>query len=94
MLDKVRSALYNRENAGRTLSRKGGEDMTDTRLLKSKMVLADITTKEIADATGLRREAIQKKLRGVTEFSLEQAQAVRKLLNLTDDEFEEIFFSK
>lgn len=68
--------------------------MIDTRKLKSKMVLADVTTKDIGGVTGLRADSVRRRLRGEMEFSLSEAQAVRKLLNLTDDEFEEIFFSE
>lgn len=68
--------------------------MVDTKLLKVKMILEDVTTKDIAEALDLTCDAVRRKVRGSSFFSLEQAQAVKKILNLTDEDFQSIFFSE
>lgn len=68
--------------------------MVDTKLLKAKMILEDVTTKDIAESLDLTCDAVRRKVRGSSFFSLEQAQAMKKILNLTDEEFQSIFFSE
>ena len=68
--------------------------MINTKVIRAKMILEDVTTKDIAEALEITCDAVQKKIRGVSFFSLEQARILKKLLRLTNEEFEEIFFSE
>lgn len=64
------------------------------RLLKSKMVLADDTTTELAEYLGQSRQNVHNKLIGLTAFSLQDVSAISKRYNLTNAEIYEIFIKR
>ena len=64
------------------------------RLLKSKMVLADDTTTELAEYLGQSRQNVHNKLNGTTMWSLQDVSAIKKRYNLTNTEIYEIFIKR
>ena len=65
--------------------------MTNIRKLKATMFLKEIDTKTLASKCGLDYKNLLRKLRENNDWSLKQVQAVSKALELTDEEFVEIF---
>lgn len=72
---------------------KGSEKMIQKNILKAKMVLEEKTQPQIAKVLGLSLPSVSKKINGVTKFSIEEIKKLRKYLNLTTEEVEEIFLS-
>ena len=64
------------------------------RRLKAAMVLAGITAEQIATALDVDKATVYRKLSGKSEFVVSEAAILRKVLHLSDDEFNSIFFNQ
>ena len=54
--------------------------MFDKNLLKSELVLKDLTLEKLGKLLGLSKPTMSKKLNGVSEFTLSEIQALSKIL--------------
>ena len=64
----------------------------NVKALKKKMIDAEVTPADIARILRLPRNYVYKKINGQSALSLEQANKIGELLNLTDEEYGNIFF--
>lgn len=65
----------------------------DRKKLKIAMIQANIKNVELAAALGISKGALQYKLNGQREFRANELKKMFSLLNLTQDQFFEIFFA-
>lgn len=69
-----------------------GENMTNTNLLRKKIDESGYKLRFVASKLGITYQGFLKKINNETEFKASEMQILRELLNLTDAEFEQIFF--
>lgn len=67
--------------------------MIDSRMLRSKMLLKDVTQEKLAEVLGYNRTNINKKINNKMAVSLRDVELIQKLLDLTNDEVCDIFLS-
>ena len=67
--------------------------MINKQLLKSKMILREITQPQIAKKLGLSITSINQRINGNIIFKPKEIKEIRKLLDLSNDETVEIFLS-
>lgn len=67
--------------------------MINKQLLKSKMILREITQLQIAKKLGLSITSINQKINGNIIFKPKEIKEIRNLLDLSNDETVEIFLS-
>lgn len=67
--------------------------MTNTSLLRKKIDESGYKLCFIASKLGITYQGFLKKINNETEFKASEMQILRELLNLTDAEFEQIFFT-
>ncbi len=67
--------------------------MTNVILLKKKIDESGLKTAFIAKECGLSTQGLYNKINGKTEFTQYEIAVLKKLLDLTNDEAETIFFS-
>ena len=60
--------------------------------LKSHMAGLGITQGELAEALGLSKSAISRRLSGEVAFSVDEIKRIKKILKLTEKETYSIFF--
>lgn len=65
----------------------------DTKLLKSKMVLAGKRPKDLCEAAGIGESTFYKKLKGISDFTKPEIEAIAKEIGLNRTEVMDIFFS-
>lgn len=68
--------------------------MTDFALLKEKIKETGMTMKAIAEKTGILRETLYNRLNGKGEFSASEIIALSKVLSLSNEIRDEIFFGE
>ena len=66
--------------------------MTNSELLKEKIEESGMTMVAIARKTGIKRETLYNKLSGKSEFTASEIVAMSKVLRLSVEEREAIFF--
>ena len=66
--------------------------MTNTKLLKSIMVLRGFTQGALADEVGLTRQAFSRKLHNKAMFNQLEISAIARVLSLDCTEINDIFF--
>lgn len=66
--------------------------MIDTKLLKSRLVLAGLTTKAFADALGWSKSTAYRKISGHVAFTATEIQRCVDLLQLDMQTAQDIFF--
>ena len=66
--------------------------MTNTRLLKAKMVLHNDTVSKLADCLGVNRQNASVKINGKRDFKQSEIAKIVDRYNLTFDEVREIFW--
>jgi len=64
----------------------------ETKLLKSKMVLAGKSPKDLCRAAGIGESTFYKKLRGVSDFTKPEIEAIAREIGLNREEVMDIFF--
>lgn len=67
--------------------------MTNTRLLKAKMIMNGDTIQTLADSIGINRVNASKKINGKREFKQHEIAVIFRRYKLTYEEIESIFFS-
>lgn len=67
--------------------------MTNTSLLRKKIDESGYKLRFIASKLGITYQGFLKKINNETEFKASEMQILIELLNLTDAEFEQIFFT-
>ncbi len=70
-----------------------GDIMTNTNLLRKKIDESGYKLRFIASKLGITYQGFLKKITNETEFKASEMQILRELLNLTDSEFKQIFFT-
>lgn len=65
----------------------------NVRMLKAKMVNEGVSTKQLGKFLDLSKSSIYLRMSGMTEFRLPEVAKIRLLLELSDEETIQIFFS-
>lgn len=68
--------------------------MTNTEELRKCIAKSGISVTFLANKLGITREGLYNKLNNVTEFKASEIAKCAKLLNLSDEERNRIFFAK
>ena len=68
--------------------------MLNSIALKKKMLEKQLQNKDVAEKLGISRSAVQRKLKGETEFSRVEINRLIHLLKLENKEVMEIFFDQ
>jgi len=71
----------------------GGIIVTNGKLLKEIAKAKQITLQEIAEALGLTRQGLSKKIENRSEFRVSEVAKISKLLELSEKQKREIFFA-
>ena len=66
----------------------------NSKLLKEKMVLRDMTTVAISKYIGINRSSWFRNITGKTEFTRREISLIASALSLDEEELIEIFFAK
>lgn len=66
--------------------------MTDTVALKDAIRNSGMSLTYIADTLGITRYALYKKIDNITEFKASEIVTLKRILNLSDKERDDIFF--
>ena len=61
-------------------------------LLRSKIMEKGYSNIEFAELIGIKKTALYRKLKGITEFKASEIQKISKALNLTNSQIIDIFF--
>lgn len=67
--------------------------MMDTIALKEKMLRRNVHNKDVAKELGISLSALQRKLKGTTQFSREELKILISYLEMSKDEVMFIFFN-
>lgn len=67
--------------------------MVNTDKLRGKMREKRYTIQTLAQAVNLSKTGLFNKIHGKKEFLCSELQTIKKVLNLTEEEFESIFFA-
>lgn len=67
--------------------------MTDTKLLRDHIAKSGFKLAYLAEQLGITRQALQKKIENDSEFKASEVDRLSKLLNLSVEEKEGIFFA-
>lgn len=67
--------------------------MTDSKKLSKEIENSGITITAIAKKIGITREGFYKKLNNETEFKASEISALQRILNLSNEKRDEIFFA-
>ena len=67
--------------------------MTNGKLLKEIAKAKQITLQELADALGLTRQGLSKKIENRSEFRVSEVSKISDLLELSEQQRREIFFA-
>ena len=66
----------------------------DLTALKKEIQRANMTYSNMAEKLGITRSAFSKKMSGVNDFKASQTWAIKKILNLSGEKAEQIFFTQ
>lgn len=66
----------------------------DLTALKKEIKRANMSYSDIAKKLGITRSAFSKKMTGVNDFKASQMWAIKKILNLSGEKAEQIFFTQ
>lgn len=72
---------------------KGGYIMTNGKLLKEIAKAKQITLQQLAEALGLTRQGLSKKIENRSEFRVSEVSKLSELLGLSEQQKQEIFFA-
>jgi len=68
--------------------------LTNSKMLSNEIADSGITITAIAKKIGITREGFYKKLNNETEFKASEISALQKILNLSNQKRDQIFFAK
>lgn len=60
--------------------------------LKGKIVENRYTIKKLADAIGMSTASLRRKMNGSTDFTVGESSKVKEILNLSNEDYLDIFF--
>lgn len=66
--------------------------MVKKNLILAKATALDMLSTDLADALGIHPSTLSQKLNGKTEFTISEAETLKNVLELTNDEVSDIFF--
>ncbi|HBJ11127.1 MAG TPA: toxin-antitoxin system, antitoxin component, Xre family protein [Ruminococcaceae bacterium] len=66
----------------------------DLGALKKEIKRANMSYSDIAEKLGITRSAFSEKMSGVNDFKASQTWAIKKILNLSGEKAEQIFFTQ
>lgn len=67
--------------------------MTNSLMFEMAILKAQITKSDIADALGISRVSLTRKINNVTEFKASEISLLKNILKLSDQERDKIFFA-
>ena len=67
--------------------------MNDTNKIKGKIVENGFTLETLANAIGMSRQTLSKKIKGRKEFTISEVEAICRELKISDDELVSYFFA-
>lgn len=67
--------------------------MVNSDMLKERAKLMGIRQKDISNALGLKQPTVNQKINNVRPMMLDEAEAIAKLLEITNDDFASYFFA-
>lgn len=74
---------------------KGGEELTNTKMLADKILKSGLKKAKIAEFIGISRYGFSRKVKNQSQFKPEEIQTLCEILKITDlAEKEAIFFDK
>lgn len=73
---------------------KGEMKMIDTHKVKVRMMEKEINQKKLATLMGMAQSTLSQKINNSRPMNLEEAEEMSKLLNISQEEFSEYFFSR
>lgn len=73
-------------------TRKEWIKMPDIKMLKDKITDSGMTVKAVAEKSGILRETLYNRLKGVGEFTASEIVSLSNVLNLSQTERDDIFF--
>ena len=68
------------------------DKMPDIKMLKDKITDSGMTVKAVAEKSGILRETLYNRLKGVGEFTASEIVSLSNVLNLSQTERDDIFF--
>lgn len=68
--------------------------MVNINKLKAKLVENDISVSQLAYKVGLNQATMYRRFNGGENFSIKEASEIARILNLSADELNDIFFSE
>lgn len=68
--------------------------MVNINKLKAKMVENEISVSQLADRVGVNQATMYRRFNGGENFSIKEASEIAKILNLSADELNDIFFNE
>ena len=68
--------------------------MFDRNKFRAKVVGAGLTLEEVARQLGINPSTLDRKMSGISDFSRNEIQVLRKILSMTAAECDEIFFAE
>ncbi len=68
--------------------------MPDIKMLKDKITDSGMTVKAVAEKSGILRETLYNRLKGVGEFTASEIVSLSNVLNLSQTERDDIFLNK
>ena len=80
-------------NVPKMATLKGGFIMTNGKLLKEIAKAKQITLQELAEALGLTRQGLSKKIENRSEFRVSEVSKLAEILGLSEKQKQEIFFA-
>lgn len=72
--------------------KQGGERMTDSKLLRKLIMESGLKYYYIAECLGISRFCLSKKIDNKSEFKISEALKLAKILKLTEEQTNEVFF--
>lgn len=67
--------------------------MTNSLMFEMAILKAQVTKSDIADALGISRVSLTRKINNVTEFKASEISLLKNILKLSDQERDKIFFA-
>ena len=87
-IDKLTNICYHK-----LTETQGGEVLNQTEF-KVAQIRANVTKEDIANSLGINVATVYRKFNGESDFTLSELQTLKKMLNLSKDDIDRIFFSE
>lgn len=75
------------------MQRNGGEEMVNSNKLKGRIVELGLTQRDIAKALNVALPTVSQKLNNVRPMDVEEAFIIADVLDISDEDFREYFFT-